>query len=129
MTYSLKLDWTGHRINVVHVVLLMPQVIIGDPHAGRLRQVLHPYVGMEDTDEATLKLDLSRSELDAFELLLSVGMAALAGMILRARDNLPTTYGYAELVAMQTQTWRALRDVQTYRENAAAVPLPYTPER
>jgi hypothetical protein len=128
MTYSLKLDCTGRRIGCVHAVLTMSQVILGSPHAARLRDALFPYVGMADDDQATLKLDLSNTQLDALEGLLSAGLTVLADMILRARGNLGAGYGYPELVVMQTETFCALRDVQTYRETIAA-PDPYQPER
>jgi hypothetical protein len=117
MSYSLKVDWSGLRINEVYAALGMNEAQVfmtAEMDARReLRAVLRNYLDVAGS--VTLKLSLTRYRLDVLEVSLASAITALTKDMLRARDNLPGP-SYEDLVVSQTQVFAALQDIQSYRE-------------
>lgn len=112
MTYSLKVDWYRPRIAAVHAALA------GRPALSRamgLAALLDPLYAANMTEYGiTLKLDLSRRQLDNLQTALGERADELAAHMLAARDNAGGP-DYFDLAAEQTQVAAAAADIRGYR--------------
>lgn len=119
MTYTLKVDWRGYRIQAVLEVLRGA----AKKHAvARVYNKLNLYLDTEDLEGyQTIKLDEPDAGLDEIEGVLGTWANETALVLLRrARDN-ESGLDYDAIVMRQAQVFAALQEIREYRRVTAEV--------